>query len=33
MIRALNRPPLMVYVDRADRMRACPDWSTLPQGA
>lgn len=33
MVRALNRPPLTVYVDRANRMLACPDWSTLPQGA
>jgi hypothetical protein len=24
---------LTVYVDRANRMRVCPDWSTLPQGA
>jgi hypothetical protein len=33
MVRALNRPPLTVYVDRGNRMRVCPDWSTLPQGA
>jgi hypothetical protein len=33
MVRALNRPPVTVYVDRANRMRVCPDWSTLPQGA
>jgi hypothetical protein len=30
---ALNQPPLTVYVDSRDRMRVCPDWSTLPQGA
>jgi hypothetical protein len=33
MIRALNRPPLTVYVDPRDKSRVCPDWSTLPRGA